>query len=98
MGFFGWGEFSIFDFGTGGRFETLPPPVLKSLENSPHLRATLHMAAVSAARYNKVLRPVYLRLRRAGKPFKVAIVAITRKLLIHLNSLMADLLKNAVAS
>lgn len=63
-----------------------------------HVRRTLHMAAVSAAQYNKVLRPVYLRLRQAGKPFKVAIVAITRRLLIHLNSLMAEMLKNPVAS
>ena len=33
----------------------------------------------------------------AGKPFKVAIVAVTRKLLIHLNCLMADLLRNPIA-
>jgi transposase len=61
------------------------------------VRKTLHMAALSAARYNKVLQPVYQRLRQAGKPFKVAIVAITRKLLIHLNSVMADLLKIPLA-
>jgi len=63
-----------------------------------HVRRTLHMAAVSAASFNKVLKPIYQRLRNAGKPFKVAIVAITRKLLIHLNSIMADLLKIPVAS
>jgi transposase len=63
-----------------------------------HIRRTLHMAAISAASFNKVLRPIYLRLRKAGKPFKVAIVAITRRLLIHLNSIMADLLKIPVAS
>jgi transposase len=62
------------------------------------VRKTLHMAALSAARYNEVLKPVYLRLRQAGKPFKVAIVAITRKLLIHLNSLMADLIKIPLAT
>src|SRR5690606_26156825 len=62
------------------------------------VRKTLHMAALSAARHNEVLKPVYLRLRQAGKPFKVAIVAITRKLLIHLNSIMADLIKIPLAS
>jgi transposase len=61
------------------------------------IRSTLHMAAISAARFNPVLRPFYLRLRKAGKPFKVAIVAVTRKLLIHLNSLMAKILKIPVA-
>lgn len=62
------------------------------------IRSTLHMAAISAARFNPVLRPFYLRLRKAGKPFKVAIVAVTRKLLIHLNSLMAKILKIPVAA
>lgn len=62
------------------------------------VRKTLHMAALSAARHNEVLKPVYLRLRQAGKPFKVAIVAITRKLLIHLNSIMADLIKIPLAT
>ena len=62
------------------------------------IRSTLHMAAISAARFNPVLRPVYQRLRQAGKPFKVAIVAITRKLLIHLNSVIADLLKIPLAA
>lgn len=63
-----------------------------------HIRKTLHMAAVSAASFNKVLKPIYQRLRKAGKPFKVAIVAITRKLLIHLNSIMTELLKIPIAS
>ena len=62
------------------------------------VRSTLHMAAVSAARFNKILAPVFQRLIDAGKPFKVAITAITRKLLVHLNSLMADFLKNQVAA
>ena len=62
------------------------------------VRSTLHMAAVSAARFNKILAPVYRKLRKAGKPFKVAITAVTRKLLVHLNSIMADVLKNQVAA
>jgi transposase len=62
------------------------------------VRSTLHMAAVSAARYNGVLAPVFQKLIGAGKPFKVAITAITRKLLVHLNSLMAEFIKNQVAA
>ena len=61
------------------------------------VRKALHMAALSAVRYNKVLKPAYQSLRQAGKPFKVAIVAITRKLLVHLNSIMADLIKIPLA-
>lgn len=61
------------------------------------VRRSLHMAAVVAARRNPVLKAFYQRLREAGKPFKVAIVAVTRKLLIHLNTRMAELLKIPVA-
>ncbi len=53
----------------------------------PAMRAALYMAALSASKNNPFLRPVYLRLRTAGKPFKVALVAVMRKLLIYLNSL-----------
>jgi transposase len=41
---------------------------------------------MGAARYYPNIKPVYERLKEAGKPAKVAIVAIARKLLIHLNS------------
>lgn len=60
------------------------------------VRRSLHMAAVVAARRNPVLKAFYQRLRDAGKPFKVAIVAVTRKLLIHLNTIMAKFLENQV--
>ena len=52
------------------------------------VRATLYMAAVSAARHNARLAPVYRRLRAAGKPAKVALVAIMRKLLTIMNALL----------
>jgi len=51
------------------------------------IRAALYMAAISAARHNHVLKPVYKRLRANGKTFKQAITAVMRKLLIHLNAL-----------
>jgi len=46
----------------------------------PLARRALYMAALVAARYNPVLRPFYQRLRAAGKPAKVALVALMRKL------------------
>ena len=44
----------------------------------PCVRAALYMAAVSAARTDKGFKREYLALRQAGKPAKVALVAIAR--------------------
>lgn len=52
------------------------------------LRAALYMAALVAARFNPVLRAFYRRLRSAGKPAKVALVAVMRKLLTILNAIL----------
>lgn len=52
------------------------------------VRRVLYMAAVSAARCHPVLQPYYQRLRAAGKPAKVALVACMRRLLVLLNSLL----------
>jgi transposase len=46
------------------------------------------MGALVAARYNPVLRAFYQRLRAAGKPGKVALTAVMRKLLVLLNAMM----------
>ena len=56
----------------------------------PHVRSALYMAAVSGIRCNPVLQPYYQRLTAAGKPPKVALVACMRKLLIHLNAILAE--------
>jgi len=53
-------------------------------------RNTLYMASVSAVRWNCDLKAFYERLRRAGKPFKVAITAVMRKLLILANTLLKE--------
>ncbi len=50
------------------------------------LRSGLYMAALTAAHRNHVLAPFYQRLITAGKPPKVALTAVMRKLLIALNS------------
>jgi transposase len=56
----------------------------------PAIRQVLYMAAVVASRWNPVLRPFYQRLRAAGKPAKVALIAVARKLLTILNAMLRD--------
>jgi transposase len=52
------------------------------------VRSMLYMAAVTAARANPVIRALYQRLRAAGKPVKVALVACMRKILTILNAMV----------
>ena len=52
------------------------------------------MAAKSAAQHCPHLAPFYKKLRAANKPDNVALIAVARKLLIRLNSLLADAAKN----
>jgi transposase len=52
------------------------------------VRATLYMAAVSAVRHNPPLAAFYRRLRGRGKPAKVALTAVMRKLLTILNAML----------
>jgi transposase len=52
------------------------------------VRLALYMAALSTTRCNPILQAVYQRLRAAGKAHKVALVAVMRKLLVYLNSLL----------
>lgn len=48
------------------------------------------MAALVASRRNTVLTTAYQNLRNAGKPAKVAIVAIMRKLVTVLNAMIRN--------
>jgi transposase len=52
------------------------------------VRATLYMAALVASRHNLVIAAFYKRLRNAGKPPKLALVACMRKLLTILNAMI----------
>jgi transposase len=53
------------------------------------LRACLYMAAVAAARgANPPIAAFYGRLRRAGKPAKLALTACMRKLVVTLNAML----------
>lgn len=54
------------------------------------VRTVLYLAAMSGSRFNPVLREVYQRMRLAGKPPKVAFVAVERKLLVTLNAIARE--------
>lgn len=54
------------------------------------IRTVLYMSALTAMRYEPLLREFYLRLRARGKVAKVAIVAVMRKMLVILNARMRD--------
>jgi transposase len=51
------------------------------------VRAVLYRGALVATRWSPVIRVFYQRLRAAGKPKKVALVACMRKLLTILNAM-----------
>jgi transposase len=57
------------------------------------VRTALHMAAVCASTHDDTSRAFCVGLRKRGKPGKVALVALARKLLVKLNSMMAAHLK-----
>ncbi|MGL5116590.1 MAG: IS110 family transposase [Beijerinckiaceae bacterium] len=56
----------------------------------PCVRAALYMAALSACRSDKGYKRQYLAMRANGKPAKVAIIAIARKLLIALSAIVRE--------
>ena len=60
------------------------------------IRRCLYMAAMSAVKHNEHLKTYYERLVKAGKVKKVALVAVMRKLLIHIRALLINH-KNVVA-
>ena len=52
------------------------------------VRRSLYMPALVAARYNPDLSATYAKLVQAGKPAKVALTAVMRKLLVLANALL----------
>lgn len=54
------------------------------------VRRALYMAALAASRSNHLLKPFYDRLIAAGKPFKVALTAVMRKLILLMNQLLKN--------
>jgi transposase len=56
----------------------------------PRIRRTLYLAALAAARFNADMTAFYRRLIDNGKPAKLAIVAVARKLVILANTLITQ--------
>ena len=54
------------------------------------VRRVLYMAAVVATRFNPILKAFYDRLVKAGKPKKLALTAVMRKLIVLLNHLLKN--------
>jgi transposase len=54
------------------------------------VRRVLYMAALSASQHNRILSDHYRALLVRGKPIKVALTALMRKLIILFNRLLAD--------
>lgn len=54
------------------------------------VRDALYMAALNAVRRADPFKAFYTRLRGAGKPAKLALIAVARKLLTVLNAMMRD--------
>ncbi len=54
----------------------------------PCVRAALYMAAVSAVRSDKGFKREYQAMRQAGKPAKVALIAIARKIIVAANGML----------
>ena len=67
-------EEEVSQFIGAGRYERRPG------RGNARLRTALYMAALSARRFNPLLKALYTRLREAGKPAKVAQCAVARKL------------------
>jgi transposase len=56
----------------------------------PCLRSAFYMAALVAARTNPKFKQLYRDMRNAGKPAKVALVAIARRIVALANALLRD--------
>lgn len=54
------------------------------------IRKALYLAALSAVRFNAMFRDHYQKMLKNGKVKKLSVVACSRKLLVYLNTLMAQ--------
>jgi transposase len=54
------------------------------------VRDAIYMAALNAVRRDGVFKAFYLRLTQAGKPAKLALIAVARKLMGVLNAMIRD--------
>lgn len=63
-----------------------------------NVRNVLYMGAITALRCNPAIKACYKRLRAAGKIKKIAIVACMRKLLVILNAIVRDAMRDPAPS
>jgi transposase len=59
-------------------------------QGRPQVRRVLYMAAVTACQHNPVLKEFYRRLRARGKPAKVALIAVARRLIELFNLMLKN--------
>ena len=55
-----------------------------------NVRRILYLAALTATRFNTDMKAFYQRMRAAGKPAKLAIIAVARKLAVLANALISE--------
>src|SRR5215216_1831332 len=56
----------------------------------PNIRRVLYLAAITAARFDPDMKAFFNRLIAAGKPAKLAIIAVARKLVVLANILISE--------
>ena len=56
----------------------------------PNVRRVLYLAAITAARFDADMKAFFSRLIAAGKPAKLAIIAVARKLVVLANILISE--------
>ena len=61
-------------------------------------RMALYMAAVASLRFNQDMAKFYTRLKENGKPSKVALIAVMRKMIVLANTLLGQQRKWATSS
>ena len=90
-------ELGVLDAGQAASLAGLAPVARQSGRWTGHafirggrapVRRALYMPALVAARFNPDMRATYERLRAAGKPAKLALTAVMRKLLVLANALL----------
>lgn len=64
------------------------PPRAAIAGGRPCVRAALYMSALVAVRHDPAQKAAYLALRQNGKPAKVALVAIARRILVAANAIL----------
>ena len=66
------------------------PPRAAIAGGRPCVRAALYMAALVAVRHDPWRKAEYDAMRQAGKPAKLALIAIARKLVVTANALVKN--------